>query len=52
VVVLTEVNDKRALRSAGELTDLLRKSGWTQTPPDLAGLPDPGVLLALSGLAR
>jgi hypothetical protein len=52
VIVLTQVNDKRVRAIAGELTGLLRDGGWLEPPPDSAGLPNPGVLLALSGLTR
>ena len=52
VVVLAQVSDNRALRSAGDLTSLLQQDGWQAPPSRTAeGLPTPGVLLALSGLA-
>jgi hypothetical protein len=51
VVVLAEVNDRRALDFVDDLTRLLIQSGWAQ-PPTTAGLPNAGVLLALSGLTR
>lgn len=51
VVVLTEVNDNRALDFADDLTKLLRNAKWTTPAPDASGLPNAGVLLALSGLA-
>ncbi|MEY2402627.1 MAG: hypothetical protein QOD38_178 [Acidimicrobiaceae bacterium] len=51
VVVLAEVDDQRALDLADDLTALLKQAGWMPDPPDATGLPNPGVLLALSGLA-
>lgn len=49
VVVLTAVDSNRAQPRAGDLTKALRSSHWDAAPPS-SGLPDAGVLLALSGL--
>jgi hypothetical protein len=50
IVIITSVDSKRALGLSNELTRLLRESGWSAAPPQTTGLPNPGVLLALSGL--
>jgi hypothetical protein len=49
VVTLTPVDSTRAVGRASDLTKLLTDSGWGPVPAS-AGLPNPGVLLALSGL--
>jgi hypothetical protein len=50
IAMLTSVDSKRALSLANGLTRLLRESGWGSALPQTTGLPNPGVLLALSGL--
>jgi hypothetical protein len=49
IVLLASVDSTRAAGKAGDLTKLLRDSGWGPVPPS-SGLPNAGVLLALSGL--
>jgi len=49
VAVLTAVDSNRAQGRAGDLTKALHDGGWGDVPA-ATGLPDPGVLLALSGL--
>jgi hypothetical protein len=51
IVTLTAVDSSRAAGKANDLTKLLRDSGWGPVPTS-SGLPNPGVLLALSGLTR
>jgi hypothetical protein len=51
IVLLASVDSTRAAGKASDLTKLLRDSGWGPAPPS-SGLPNPGVLLALSGLTR
>jgi hypothetical protein len=48
-VVLASVDSTRAAGRANDLTKLLRDSGWGAVPTS-SGLPNAGVLLALSGL--
>lgn len=50
VVVLAQVDSNRAQGRAGDLTKALRDARWDTAPPASSGLPDAGVLLALSGL--
>jgi hypothetical protein len=52
VVMLTSVDSKRALGLTNDLTKLLRDSGWGPALPGATGVPNSGVLLALSGLTR
>jgi hypothetical protein len=49
-VVITSVDSTRALGLSDRLTKLLSDTGWGQAVPQPKGLPDAGVLLALSGL--
>jgi hypothetical protein len=49
-VVVTSVDSTRALGLSDRLAKLLSDNGWGQALPQPKGLPDAGVLLALSGL--
>lgn len=52
-VVLSGVNGRRVDRLASELERLLKTDGWsTKDLAQTTDLPNPGVLLALSGLTR
>jgi hypothetical protein len=51
-VTIASVGSERALGLSGDLTKELKGLGWGDAPSTATGLPDPGVLLALSGLTR
>ena len=50
VAMIASVDSKRALNLNNDLAKLLHDSGWAGAVPQANGLPDAGVLLALSGL--
>ena len=52
IVMITSVDSERALGLESDLTKELKGQGWGDALPQASGLPDPGVLLALSGLTR